>query len=180
MNEAQIIREIVGKREIVFKVCTVDTVNDVDCDVTPVDSESQLKKVRLKTHMVNDSGIVIKPKKNSLVVVALLKPADAVIIMYDEVDSVSVKIGDTTLFMDKDHIIFNGGELKGLTKIEDLVDKLNNIEKDINALKDVFTNWKVVAQDGGAALKAQVGSWMTQKLTETGISDLENDKITHG
>ena len=46
----------------------------------------------------------------------------------------------------------NGGSLGGLVKVEDITTRLNLIEKDINKLKQAFTSWSPVPQDGGAAL----------------------------
>ncbi len=39
--------------------------------------------------------------------------------------------------------------------LEDLVKKLNAIEKDINDFKGSFGSWVAVPNDGGAALKAE-------------------------
>ena len=78
-----------------------------------------------------------------------------------------------------DSIELNGGDNGGLVKIEALTDKINNIEKDINKLKQAFTTWVPVPQDGGASLKGGVASWAAQQLVQTQVSDLEDDKITH-
>jgi hypothetical protein len=76
-----------------------------------------------------------------------------------------------------DNIIFNNGTLGGMVKVEDLVTKLNNLENDINSLKNVFSTWTPVPNDGGAALKTAAGVWFGQQLTPTQKSDLENEKI---
>lgn len=76
-----------------------------------------------------------------------------------------------------DNIIFNNGSLGGLVKVEDLVTRLNNIEQDINSLKNAFTSWTPVPNDGGAALKGAASTWSGQQLTPTEKSDIENTKI---
>jgi hypothetical protein len=53
------------------------------------------------------------------------------------------------------------------------------LEKDVNALKSVFSGWTPISQDGGAALKSAAGTWFGQQLTVTSKSDIENDKIKH-
>lgn len=78
-----------------------------------------------------------------------------------------------------DKVIYHNGENKGIVKVEPTTDKLNALEQSINDLKQIFTSWTPSPQDGGAALKSVVSSWAGQQLTETQISDLENEKITH-
>ena len=81
----------------------------------------------------------------------------------------------------KDGITLNGGQFGGIVKIAELTQKLNAIEDDINALKNVFTSWAPVAQDGGAALKTAVcAAWADNQLTPTQKSDIENEKVKHG
>ena len=70
-----------------------------------------------------------------------------------------------------------GGQMGGLVKVEELVKKLNAVEKDLNSLKQVFQGWVTVPQDGGAALKTAATTWATQQLTETQKSDIENEKV---
>jgi hypothetical protein len=76
-----------------------------------------------------------------------------------------------------DSILFNDGTLGGLVKVDDLLTKLNTIEKDINMLKNVFSVWSPVPNDGGTALKAAAGTWFGQQLTPTIKQDIENPKI---
>ena len=45
-----------------------------------------------------------------------------------------------------DDIIFNGGKLNGLVKIDDLTKRLNKIENEINKLKGIMAGWVPVAQ----------------------------------
>src|ERR1044072_7472352 len=58
-----------------------------------------------------------------------------------------------------DNIVFNDGMLGGLVKVNEVVNDLNAIKQDINALKAVFSGWSPVPNDGGAALKSAAGSW---------------------
>lgn len=76
-----------------------------------------------------------------------------------------------------DNIVFNNGTLGGLIVLGDAVKRWNNIEKDINDLKTVFSSWTPVANDGGAALKSAASAWSGQQLTLTQNSDVENPKI---
>lgn len=79
-----------------------------------------------------------------------------------------------------DEIIMRDGENGGLVNIESLISKMNTIEDDINALKNVFkTTWIPVAQDGGSALKTAVSGWANNTIIKTDKSDIEDDKILH-
>ena len=73
---------------------------------------------------------------------------------------------------------FNGGELGGMVKVEDLVTRLNKLEQDLNVLKQVFTTWVPVPNDGGSALKIGSATWAGSELIVTVKSDVENTKIT--
>ena len=180
MNTRDILREICKQEQIFSEVCTVDKVYDTTCDVTSVLHENPIKNVKLSAYTDAKEGIIIKPRVNSYVLVTFTDRLHGFVSMVAEIDSKSIKIGNTTLSMDKDNIIFNGGGLKGLVKLEDLVDRLNKIEKDINSLKQDFTTWTPVPNDGGGALKTATSSWAAQQLELTKDSDIENTKITHG
>lgn len=120
-----------------------------------------------------DGKLVITPKEGSQVTVADLSGGELrrlAVVHWGEVEKMSLTAGSIEL---------NGGDNGGLVKIEALTDKINNIEKDINKLKQAFTTWVPVPQDGGASLKSGVASWAAQQLVQTQVSDLEDDKITH-
>lgn len=120
-----------------------------------------------------DGKLVITPKEGSQVTVADLSGGELrhlAVVHWGEVEKISLTA---------DSIELNGGDNGGLVKIEALTDKINNIEKDINKLKQAFTTWVPVPQDGGSSLKSGVASWAAQQLVQTQVSDLEDDKITH-
>lgn len=120
-----------------------------------------------------DGKLLITPKEGSQVTVADLSGGELrhlAVVHWGEVEKISLTA---------DSIELNGGDNGGLVKIEALTDKINNIEKDINKLKQAFTTWVPVPQDGGASLKSGVASWAAQQLVQTQVSDLEDDKITH-
>ena len=79
----------------------------------------------------------------------------------------------------KGRIVLNGGSNGGLVVIDRLVDKLNQLEKEVNDLKNVFSSWSPVVQDGGAALKASVASWASATIETTKVEDLEDTNVKH-
>ena len=199
-NIADIIRQMAqGGRQTVSLVCTVDAVDKdartVDC--TPLDEGAPLLGVNLQANQESKVGVVSFPRVGSFVVVGFVADGSAgVVLLTDDVESVEVVISDdtarvtmdedgvrvevgdeTTAELTKDGILFNGGDLGGLVKVEELTKQINAIEKDINTLKNVFTGWVTVPQDGGAALKTAATTWAGQTLTLTKRGDYENEKV---
>lgn len=183
--------------ETVALVCTVDEVykdtRTIDC--TPINEGAPLLGVNLQANQEADYGLCVFPEKGSYVIVGFVADGAAgVVLTTEKIESAEVVIGDTSAIIDadgcridtakmsahfnKEDIIFNGGDLNGLVIIDDLTDRLNIIEKDINNLKKVLgSTWVPVAQDGGAALKTAAASWASATLTGTKRSDYENKKI---
>ena len=136
--------------------------------------------VRLQSITGCKSGVKIWPKIGSVVLVGRIgNSEERLILAYSEIDKIEWKIGDQVLVMTKDGFVINGGELGGMIKIEELVNRLNAIENDINNLKQVFTSWTVTPQDGGGALKTASSSWYQQSLEKSQRDPLEDTKVKH-
>lgn len=118
------------------------------------------------------SGMMIKPKVGSMCLLGILEGESAAAFLIRAEDPELIEIRSA-------NIVINDGDNGGLIRIEDLVKKLNLLEKDINSLKQTCSGWTPVPQDGGSALKTALASWSAQKLTETKTADLENDKVKH-
>ena len=202
-NIKEIIRKLAQDgRQSASLVCTVDAVDKtartVDC--TPLDESAPLLGVNLQANQGSAFGIVTFPKVGSYVVVGFVADGTAgVVLLTDEVESVEVVISEdtarisadedgarvligdnTSMELTKDGITLNGGGLGGMVEVEQLTGRLNVIENDINALKNIFSGWVPVAQDGGAALSAATTTWSANPLELTQRSDYENDKVKHG
>ena len=192
-----IIRELAkADGETVALVCSVDAVDEkartIDC--TPLNEGAPLLGVNLQANQGADYGFWIYPEVGSFVIVGFVADGAAgVVLSTEKIKQAEVVIGDTSAVMDADgcriktanmaaninadDIIFNGGKLNGLVKIDDLTKRLNTIENDINKLKGIMAAWVPVAQDGGAALKSSVTDWSGDTLVLTKRSDYENEKI---
>ena len=147
------------------KVTEVDEAT-ASCTVEPV-AGPEIFEVRIKA-AINDKkdGLVIVPVVGSFVLVGIIgnDPETAYIAKYDSIEK----------------IVLHGGELGGIVKVQDLVSKLNALEKDLNNLKTVFSSgWVPVASDGGAALKTAAATWAGSTITESAVAELENPKIKH-
>ena len=137
--------------ETVALVCTVDEVdkNARTIDCTPINEGAPLLGVNLQANQEADYGFCLFPEKGSFVVVGFVADGAAgVVLLTEKIESAEIVIGDTSAVMDADglriktekmsadinreNIIFNGGDLGGLIKIEDLTKRLNLIENDIN------------------------------------------------
>lgn len=181
MSEAaNYIRQIAGSPEARLILAKVDAVNGRTCDVSPIGSAAPYKNVRLHALINSDNGLLVTPAVGSDVLIAERTATDAAVVMYSEIDKIEFKIGDISFAADSEGIVFNEGVKNSfLTDINQLVNKLNAIESDINSIKQVFSTWAPVIQDGGASLKAAAASWAAQSLQSTGVADIKDDKIKH-
>lgn len=147
-------------------VCQVLSVNEEEltCTVLELGTDMELFNVRLNAAKTTLKSALI-PKVESIVLVAIIgnDPRARYVAMVSEIDKVYL----------------NGDGNGGLVKVGELVSKINALESDINALKNVFSSWTTAPNDGGAALKLAATTWFGSTITETTISDIENDKIVH-
>jgi hypothetical protein len=125
--------------------------------------------VFLQGSMTLTKGLVQIPKVGSQVKISFVSQTSAFVSVFGEL---------TKILIDVDLVQFNGGTNDGLVKVNSDVTQLNKIEDDLNALKQAFSTWAVVPQDGGAALKTATATWYGQQLTKTVKNDLQNTKIT--
>jgi len=122
-------------------------------------------------------GLIVSGKGSKISVKSLGEDSEISISSQGLVNVLAANI--ITLKSLKRQVILNEGEFGGLVKVEELVEKINNIESDINSLKNVFTAWVPVPNDGGAKLKADVTDWALDLITETQKEDLENEEVKH-
>lgn len=143
--------------------CTA--VADRTCTIL-LDAENDLKVEGILLG-VSKSGVVVYPAVNT----------DVLVVFIDG----SKTNGRVVDCEEAERIEFMGNDFSGLVKVTDLVDKLNALEDDLNALKKVFgVTWIVAPTDGGAALKAAAATWYAQPIIKTVKKNLENEKIKHG
>lgn len=185
MNIATMIKQIAsqGGSGMGFAVGTVTAVDKTarTVDVQPLNEDAPLLGVNLQANQGSTVGVVQIPRKDSFVMVGYVADGAAgMVILCDDIEEVQVVIKDTdtaSVVVDENGVTMNGGKLGGMVKVEDITTRLNLIEKDINKLKQAFTSWTPVPQDGGAKLKAGVASWAGSQLTESKRGDYENEKV---
>lgn len=158
---------------------SVETVNEAQrsCVVQPVDGGAKIFGVRFYSAIgTNGKGIIAVPAKDSEVIVSFIDNVQqaAYISMYGKIDKF-------ILITEQGGIVeLQGDDFGGLVKVAELTEKLNNMENDINTLKQAFNSWIVVPNDGGAALKVSASSWAGEALTPTEQNEIENTKVKHG
>ncbi len=159
----ELIKDIIKDHEEIYSlVCKVDKV-DLDnrtCDVTPLDGSAEVFDVRLQADEAASTGLMTIPKLETNVIVTFYNRNQAYLALVTEAEEIHL----------------NGSENGGLIIIQNLVDKINNLEKAHNGLVTSFnTHTHAVA---GAAT-AVPNSPSTNTVITTQKSDLENDVILH-
>lgn len=152
---------------------TVVSVNENEhtCDVAR-DGQPTLFNCRLNAVVDTlSSHVTALPAVGSFVLCLLLDETEALIISTSEVEKLSVKIGSSTLLVDKSEIVMNDGSLGGLIKIGELTGKLNELVNKFNAhTHPVSTTGSASAQTGTASATTAPASPFKQ-------SDYENLKV---
>ena len=201
-NIANIIRQMAqGGRQTVSLVCTVDAVDKdartVDC--TPIDEGAPLLGVNLQANQESKVGVVSFPRVGSFVVVGFVADGSAgIVLLTDDVESVEVVISDDTarVTMDEDGvrvevgddtsaelttdgIVFNGGDLGGMVKINELEDNLNQLKDYVEKLKtEVSAGIKAVGASTAANGPAAAIKFDTAMATAViNFKDMENEKV---
>lgn len=167
------------EKESVNMIATVKSV-DEDNSVCEVEMDGLIyTEVQLKSIMKSSSkGIKVLPAVDSIVIVTRIGASNELFVsMYSEIDKLIFEIDDMSLAMTKDGFVFNGGDNKGMVLMPAVVDRFNLLEKKINDLITVIGGWTPALGDGGTALKAALGAWLSVPLVETADSDIENTQI---
>ena len=142
----------------------VTALSDITCEVS-IDGLS-IPDVRLRASTeVDGAQIIVRPAVGSVVIVGSLT---------GDLDHLGV------LSMDRaEEVIINGGKLGGLIKVQEITQKLNALESEVNNLKQLLASWVPVKGDGGAVLRGLLGSWAGKRLTLSRREDYEDTKVKH-
>ena len=162
-------------------ICTVKSVDEQSrtCTATTASGVSGVEIPNVQLMASIDDGMLLIPAVDSNIIVQWTNDVQPYVIMYSELSKVLYIVGDNAIEI-SEVLKLCGDEYGGLIKIEELVSKLNAVEKDLNSIKNVFSSWTPVSQDGGAALKTAAATWYGATITETQKSELENQTVTHG
>ena len=173
----QAIRNIVAQYLVTSKLrepklCTVLKVSAgltdglMTCDCQPVDGTAVVEDVKLIAYYNNNqAGFILVPKVNSLVQISFNDDCDAFVSMVSVVD----------------FIYLNGNDYGGLVQVQPLVDKINVLENNLNAVLNALNGITVTIPSGGGTFPlATYFSAISQITPTTQKSDLENTTVLHG
>lgn len=173
-----------GGRQTVSLICTVDAVDKdartVDC--TPLDEGAPLLGVNLQANQESKFGVVVYPRVGSYVVVGFVADGSAgIVLMNDDIESIEMVVKDdnTSLKITEDGIVMNGGSLRGLVKIADLEDNLNQLKTYVEALKSA-TSLGLNAVGAAMAANGATGAETfdgAMELASINFKNMENEKV---
>ena len=158
-------------RRAIRAICGIDNQGLIffNAKIVSVDSETctvernglQFEDVRLAAVIDgNTKNLLIKPKANSMVLIADLSEGlmrDLAVIGWSEVDTITI----------------NGGDLGGLVKIQELTNKINALVQAFN------THTHTVATTGTATAQTGTAAATTGQASQFNKSDYEDEKIKH-
>lgn len=145
------------------KVCTVDSVDLTNntCYCIPVNGDADILGVRLIAN--ENNGFLLIPEVNSIVIVSFLNDSAAYVSMCSKVSEIQL----------------NGSNYDGLVKVQELTDKLNNLENKLNDLITACTNQVVTLAPSGTFPLASFFTSVTP-LTPTQQTEIENLTVKQG
>jgi len=145
------------------KVCTVDSVDLVNltCYCIPINDDADITEVRLMANI--DNGFLLIPEVNSIVVVSFLSDSSAYVSLVSKVSEIQL----------------NGTNYDGLVKVQELTDKLNNLENKLNDLIVACSSQVVTLAPSGTFPLASFFTSVTP-LIPTQQIEIENQKVKQG
>lgn len=152
------------------KVISVD--KDKDTCVVQAEDAPEIEGVKLRSIIGNiATKLIVYPVVNSYVTVSCLHnmPNELYVSQVSEVDEIITNCEQVT---------YNGGENGGLVNWPDLKTQLDKTNEVVDAIKEAMTNWVVVPNDGGGALKTLFNAAIAGKTTGN-YEDLEDTKFLH-
>jgi hypothetical protein len=145
------------------KVCTVDSVDldNLTCYCIPINDDADITEVRLMANI--DNGFLLIPEVNSIVVVSFLSDSSAYVSLVSKVSEIQL----------------NGTNYDGLVKVQELTDKLNNLENKLNDLITACSSQVVTLAPSGTFPLASYFTSVTP-LIPTQQIEIENQKVKQG
>lgn len=138
-----------------------------------------LKKsgVRLKANEENsDQKLIITPAKGSVVQVADLSGGlyrELIVVSCSKIEKINLQVNSTTLQIDENGVVINGGNLGGLIKINDLVNWIQKLHLSLQTLQQMLLSHPVVGNGAPLALPFN----LTPPYPS--LSSFENKKVKH-
>ena len=140
---------------------------DVDARtcLVEVNNGTAITEITARISPVVGDGFILIPAVGSGVIVNYSIGIVPYISQFSDVEKVLFFVGESTIEIEDGSIVINGGNLGGLIKIDDLVNKLNAIENKLNTI----ITW------GGTVTPPL----STSPMINTQKTDIEDDKVKH-
>lgn len=151
MNLRETIQDIVKDKMKLQSIRVAEVVSVSGSECVVMLPETETEVPGVKLQTDVASGVLLVPSVGSNVIIGQISDFDYCVLMFSGLDSIT--------FLD--------GSYGGLVKVSDLVGKLNALENKVNQL---ITWGLTVSPPFSPSTLLQV----------TQVSDIENDKITHG
>lgn len=145
-----------------IRVATVVSVeDDGTCTCMMIDSETVIAGIRLQADEAY--GIYVSPAVDSTVILAQISDFDFCVIMFSKIDYMQLL----------------DGSYGGLVKVQELTEKLNNLESQVNDLLTSLQGITIPLAPSGTYPFAPVFASFTP-LTPTQPAEIQNPNIEHG
>lgn len=169
------IKEMGGNLLPGLKIAKVVSCSGYTCTIQ-IDT-MQLKDVRLRAVVNNNEDkVLLTPKTGSYVLVYDMsdgKMRDLVVMSCSEVEKIEIKTENTTVDIDKNGVMINGGNLGGLVKISELTNKLNAL---VNAFN---THTHIVNGTAGEIPVTGTAASVASQASVFNKNDYEDTKVKH-
>jgi hypothetical protein len=153
----------IGDERIYSTYATVKEVSGAFCSVVTFDGDEVIEDVELQS-VTSANGILLVPVIDSIVLVSWLSKNKPFVVMYSELESVSLR----------------GSDFGGLVKINELKEQLDIVTDRLDTIYDALKTGTTVPQDGGAAYKASISIKLDTQTQKENYSNIENTNVTHG
>ena len=148
--------------------CEVISVSDTEIVCKPVNSKIA-SEIIVPLLNLNGNTISCTPSIESIVLVAITNKNLITLLSVDDADEINISANLK--------IEFNGGEFGGLVKINELLEKINNLE---NLLNDLIVKYNTHTHAVSGAVAIITTLLETESLIPTMLNEIENENITHG
>lgn len=162
----QLLRDILKLDKIPSSI--LGTVKSVDedemtCVVTPIDEGPDFMDVLLMAES-STTGFYLKPSVDSLVMIAPQNNETYYISLVSDIDEVWIR----------------GNANGGVTKVSDMVTRLNNIENKVNDLVTYSSTHVHTGVQTGGGSSGPASAPVTGSLTLTTADDIQSTTVKHG
>jgi hypothetical protein len=97
--------------------------------------------------------------------------SDLTVVKFSEIERIDMAIGDTTIRIDREGVVLNGGELGGMVKVREMANWMSKVYNDLSALKVQLASTPVAGQG------APLGLVFNMTVPAPAVKDFANEKI---